>query len=67
MAASLPAILVMTLFFAVLFWAFIPGNLTTLPKTDSDKNTINYTHAALFAVVLALSYEMVANFVQKNV
>jgi hypothetical protein len=59
----------MTLFFAVLFYVFIPGKFLTLPNSDNgpDDSMVQYTHALLFAIVLALSYEMVANFVQKNV
>jgi hypothetical protein len=69
MAASLPAVLVMTLFFAVLFWVFIPGNLLTLPNNDHgpDDSTVKYVHALLFAIVLALSYEIVANYIYKNI
>ena len=79
MAASLPAVLAMTLFFALLFWAFIPGNLVSVPSggwdifdnnkggSSGDKKTDNLTHAVLFAVVLALSYEVVANFIYKNI
>ncbi len=78
MAASLPAVLAMTLFFALLFWAFIPGNLMSIPSngwnpfdskvsSSGDKSQDNLVHAVLFAVVLTLTYEVVANFIYKNV
>jgi len=69
MAASLPATLVMGLFFALLFWAFIPGNILTLPndKHGPADGTVRLTHAALFAVALVLSYEIVANYIYKNI
>ena len=68
MAASISATLVMGLFFALLFWAFIPGNLITLPNKDkgTDDSMVRMVHAAAFAVALVFSYEMVANYVYKN-
>ena len=72
MAASLPAIIVMTLYFALLFWVFIPGNFFTFPSGDyvknssGDQNNDRLVHAAVFGIVLTLSYEVVANFVYKT-
>lgn len=69
MAASLPATLAMGLFFALLFWALLPGNLITLPNKDKGTadNTVRITHALIFAAVLVLSYELVANYIYKNI
>ena len=69
MAASMPATLIMGIFFALLFWAFIPGNILTLPNKDkgSSDSMVRMTHAALFAVTLVLSYEVVANYIYKNI
>jgi hypothetical protein len=68
MAASLPSTIVMGLYFALLFWALIPGTLTTLPdsKKGTEDGTVKLVHAALFAVVLILTYEPVANFIHKS-
>ena len=68
MAASLPATIIMGLFFAALFYAFIPGNLLSIPNatTKPDSTTMLY-HSALFAVALVLLYEIVANYIYKNI
>ena len=69
MAASLPAMMAMIIFFAALFYAFIPGVLGdfSLLTKDSSSNSQNVrmTHAALFAITLAVSYEFVANYIHK--
>ena len=80
MAASLPAVLAMTLFFALLFWAFIPGNLMAIPSggmfpwgntgslgSSGDQSQDNLVHAILFGIALTLSYEVVANYIYKAI
>jgi hypothetical protein len=68
MAASLPAMMAMIIFFAALFYVFIPDvffNFSPTKTTSSDSKDVRMTHAVLFAVTLAVSYEFVANYIHK--
>ena len=60
------ATLVMGIFFAILFYVFIPGKFFTFP-TGSDEQMQQMTHSALFAATLVLSYEVVANYIYKAI
>jgi hypothetical protein len=68
MAASFISTIVMGLYFALLFFAILPGNILTLPNNDkgSDDMMVRLTHAAVFALVLVFSYTPVANFIHKS-
>ena len=46
--------LISTLLSALLFYAFVPGVMTTLPSANSSKSKILLTHAVLFAVVVTI-------------
>jgi hypothetical protein len=53
----------MILYFAVLFYLLTPGVLITLPA-GASRDTVNMTHAAVFAVVVGLTKGFVWNLVK---
>jgi hypothetical protein len=53
----------MILYFAVLFYLLTPGVLITLPA-GASRDTVNMTHAAVFAGVVALTKGFVWNLVK---
>jgi len=57
--------LLMSLYLAALFVAFVPGVLVTLPKGGS-KMTVLAVHAALFALVWHFTHKMVGRLTSEG-
>ena len=57
------AVLLLSLYFAVLFFVLSPGILLSLPPGGS-KVTVAATHAVVFALVYTLTHKMVWNMVK---
>ena len=57
------AVLLLSLYFAVLFFVLSPGILLSLP-TGGSKVTVAATHSVVFALVYTLTHKMVWNMVK---
>ena len=57
------AVLLLSLYFAVLFFVLSPGILLSLPPGGS-KVTVAATHSIVFALVYTLTHKMVYNMVK---
>jgi hypothetical protein len=68
MAATTPQIIIMAIFFAVLFFFFVPGNFLQLPNSSPKPDDMDlYIHSILFGVVATLTYEIAAHTIAKNI